>query len=73
VTRVHVPRQVECAEALARAGCDVGVKDKKGRIGRELAEVQGHAEMVARLRAVCRGAWARVTIDQFKRLALQTC
>jgi ankyrin repeat protein len=44
--------QAECAEALARAGCDVGLKATDGRPGRELAERQGHAAVVARLRAV---------------------
>jgi ankyrin repeat protein len=29
----------ECAEALAQAGCDVGVKDINGLTGRELAQV----------------------------------
>jgi hypothetical protein len=42
----------ECAEALARAGCDVGLKDRSGRTGREHAEEQGHAAVVERLRAV---------------------
>jgi hypothetical protein len=36
--------QVECAEALARAGCDVGVKGRSGQTGRELAEVEGSKE-----------------------------
>jgi ankyrin repeat protein len=44
--------QAECAEALARAGCDVGLKDKYGKTGRELAEAEGHAAVVERLRAV---------------------
>jgi ankyrin repeat protein len=44
--------QAECAEALVRAGCDVGIKDTKGRTGREMAEAEGHAAVVARLRAV---------------------
>jgi hypothetical protein len=34
-----------------------------------LAE-EGHGEEE---RDTCRGAWARVTIDQFRHLALQTC
>jgi ankyrin repeat protein len=42
----------ECAEVLARAGCDVGIKDKKEMTGREVAEGKGHAVVVARLRAV---------------------
>jgi ankyrin repeat protein len=44
--------QPECAEALVRAGCDVGLKDSDGKTGRELAEEEGHAAVVARLRAV---------------------
>jgi ankyrin repeat protein len=42
----------ECAEALAWAGCDVGLKDIHGRTGREVAEANGHAVVVERLRAV---------------------
>jgi hypothetical protein len=44
--------QAECAEALARAGCGVGIKDNWGNTGRELAEKQGCAAVVTRLRAV---------------------
>jgi hypothetical protein len=44
--------QAKCAEALARAGCDVGLKDKSGQTGRERAEGMGHAAVVTRLRAV---------------------
>jgi ankyrin repeat protein len=44
--------EAECAEALARAGCDVGLKDNDGQTGREVAEGMGHAAVVARLRAV---------------------
>jgi ankyrin repeat protein len=44
--------KAECAEALALAGCDVGIKDDIGRTGREIAEEKGHAEVLARLRAV---------------------
>jgi ankyrin repeat protein len=32
----------ECAEELARAGCDVGLKDNTGETGREIAERMGH-------------------------------
>jgi ankyrin repeat protein len=42
----------ECAEALARAGCDVGLKDKYGDTGREGAEGKGHNAVVARLRSM---------------------
>jgi ankyrin repeat protein len=44
--------RADCAEALARAGCDVGIKNKSGQTGRELAEARGHAAVVERLRAV---------------------
>ncbi len=44
--------QPDCAEALARAGCDGGLKDSAGQTGRELAGEQGHGAVVARLRAV---------------------
>jgi hypothetical protein len=47
----------ECAEALARAGCDVSIMSKctqssASKTGRELAEEQSHVAVVARLRAV---------------------
>jgi ankyrin repeat protein len=44
--------QVECAEELVRAGCDVGPKDNHGQTGRDIAELRGHAAVVTRLRAV---------------------
>jgi hypothetical protein len=44
--------QAECAETLARAGCDVGIKDNHGQTGREIAEGYGHTAVVERLRAV---------------------
>jgi ankyrin repeat protein len=47
-----VLNQVDCVEELARAGCDIGLKDKSGHTGRELAEAKGHAAVVERLRAV---------------------
>jgi ankyrin repeat protein len=42
----------ECAEALAWAGCDGGLKDSNGSPGRQLAEQAGHTAVVERLRAV---------------------
>jgi ankyrin repeat protein len=42
----------ECADVLARAGCVVGIKDINGRTGRQLAEGNGHAAVVDRLRAI---------------------
>jgi ankyrin repeat protein len=47
-----VLNQADCAEELARAGCDVGFKDESGHTGRELAEEEGHVAVVERLRAV---------------------
>jgi ankyrin repeat protein len=44
--------QPGCAEALARAGCDVGIKDLDGKTGRQLAVAEGHVAVVERLRAV---------------------
>ena len=44
--------RVECVEALARAGCDVGLNTKTGFTGREVAEGSGHAAVLARLQAV---------------------
>jgi hypothetical protein len=44
--------QAGCAEALARAGCDVGIKDVDGDTGWQLAEGRGHTAAVERLWAV---------------------
>jgi ankyrin repeat protein len=44
--------QLECAEALVRVGCNVGIKDNDGLTGREIAARRGHAAVVARLRVV---------------------
>jgi hypothetical protein len=44
--------QAECAEALARAGCDVGIKTIDGLTGRQFAEQQGNVAVVQRLRTV---------------------
>jgi hypothetical protein len=45
--------QPDCAGALALAGCDVGVKDRKtGLTGQQIAEKEGHTAVVERLRAV---------------------
>ena len=48
--------RADCVEALARAGCDVGLKDNAAmtgrQTGREMAEAMGHAAVVARLRVV---------------------
>jgi hypothetical protein len=47
-----VKNQAECAEALVRAGCGVGLKISDGATGRELAETLGHAAVVERLDAL---------------------
>ena len=46
-----IHNQAECAEALARAGCDVGIKDNDGKTGRETAEEEGFDTLAAWLRA----------------------
>ena len=56
--------QAECAEALVRAGCDVGLKDKSGHTGREMAEAQqGGKEVVRRLRALARQPFVGVLVE----------
>ena len=42
---------IECAEALVRAGCDTRLRDNLGRNGQQIAAVNGHAELVKRLRS----------------------
>ena len=42
----------DCAEALIRFGCDVGIKSESGKTGREMAESASHTAVVGRLRAV---------------------
>jgi ankyrin repeat protein len=44
--------QPACAEALARAGCDVGFKTTAGPTVRQIAEAMGHAAVLEGLRAV---------------------
>jgi ankyrin repeat protein len=53
----------ECAEALARAGCDVGLKDKSGHTGRELAEARGSNDAARRLRALARQPFVGVLVE----------
>jgi hypothetical protein len=55
--------QAECAEVLVRAGCDVGIKDKSGRTGRELAEAQGSRDVARRLRALARQPFVGVLVE----------
>jgi ankyrin repeat protein len=42
----------DCVEALVRAGCDVGAETTRGETARQMAEVEGHAAVVERLRAL---------------------
>ena len=42
----------DCAVVLARAGCDIGLKDIDGETGREIAERDGHTAVIGRLRAL---------------------
>ena len=42
----------DVVEALVRAGCDTAVRTEDGATGRQLAEQQGHASVVERLRAL---------------------
>ena len=71
---------VVCAQCLIKIRCAVTVKSGTVssrslhrtlaifmRWGQQLAEAQGSKE------AVCRGAWARVTIDELGLLAPQAC
>jgi hypothetical protein len=55
--------QVDCAEELARAGCDVGTKDKNGQTGREVAEARGSKEVARRLRALARQPFVGVLVE----------
>jgi hypothetical protein len=55
--------QAECAEALVRAGCDVGLKDNDGHTGQQLAEAQGSKEAARRLRALARQPFVGVLVE----------
>ena len=55
--------QPECAEALARAGCDVGLKDKSGFTGREVAEARDSKDAARRLRALARQPFVGVLVE----------
>jgi hypothetical protein len=56
--------QAHCAEALARAGCDVGLKDKKNdHTGREIAEARGSKDAARRLRALARQPFVGVLVE----------
>jgi ankyrin repeat protein len=58
-----VRNHADCAEALARAGCDVGLKISSGQTGRELAEAQGSKDVARRLRALARQAFVGVLVE----------
>jgi hypothetical protein len=49
-----IKNRAGCAEELARAGCDVGIKNQYGRTGCEIAERHRHMALVACLDA---GGW----------------
>jgi hypothetical protein len=53
----------ECAEALARAGCDVSLKDNNGKTGQQRAEVQGSKEVARRLRYLARQPFVGVLVE----------
>jgi ankyrin repeat protein len=52
-----------CVEALARAGCDDGLKTKNGLTGREIAEKQGSKDAARRLRALARQPFVGVLVE----------
>jgi hypothetical protein len=58
-----VTNQADCAEALARAGCDIGIKDKMEKTGREQAEAKGSKEVTRRLRALARQPFVGVLVE----------
>jgi ankyrin repeat protein len=55
--------QPECAEALARAGCNVSIEAVSGITGRQAAEEAGHTAVVGRLQAVAADVLTKVTHD----------
>jgi hypothetical protein len=58
-----VLNQADCAEALARAGCDVGLKANNGETGLRVAEVRGSKDAERRLRALARQAFVGVLVE----------
>ena len=58
-----INNQPDCAEALARAGCDVGIKSKSGWTGREGAEARGSKDAARRLRALARQPFVGVLVE----------
>jgi ankyrin repeat protein len=57
--------QADCAEELVKAGCDAGLKDKRGsgQTGREMAEARGSKDAARRLRALARQPFAGVLVE----------
>jgi hypothetical protein len=55
--------QVECAEVLARTGCDVGLKTTAGETGQQRAEAQGSKDVLRRLRALARQPFVGVLVE----------
>ena len=55
--------QAECAEALARTGCDVGLKTTAGETGQQRAEAQGSKDVLRRLRALARQPFVGVLVE----------
>jgi ankyrin repeat protein len=55
--------QPKCAEALVRAGCDVGLKDNHGKTGQHLAEAHGSKEVARQLRALARQPFVGVLVE----------
>jgi hypothetical protein len=55
--------QSECVEALARAGCDIGIKTDEGETGQEIAERNGHKDVVRRLRTLARQPFVGVLAE----------
>ena len=53
----------DCVEALARAGCDVSLKNKSGQTGRHAAETRGSKEVARRLRALARQPFVGVLVE----------
>jgi hypothetical protein len=50
-------------EALARAGCDVGLKNKSGHTGREMAEERESRGAARRLRVLARQPFVGVLVE----------
>jgi hypothetical protein len=58
-----VSNQAECAEALARAGCDVGIKTNNGKTGQQVAEAQGNKKAARRMWALACQPFVGVLVE----------